>query len=657
MTLPQQFGRYRIVRVLGRGGMGTVYLAQDTLLGRPVALKVPTFTDDDGPEALERFQREARSAAQLRHPNICPVYDVGTIDGIHYLSMAYIDGMPLSKVLRDGPRPDPAWSAAVIRKVALALHAAHQCGVIHRDVKPGNVLLTRDGEPVLTDFGLAFRLEDARLTRSGQLVGTPAYMAPEQAEGPRQPISPASDVYSLGAVLYEMLTGRPPFEGPHMVVLGKVLTQEPPPPSELAPDLDPRLDAVCRKALAKSAEKRYASMADFAAALTPLMASAPAAPAAPAPPAPVAGEQGSVLSALSSDGSSHDTPSVGPAVTPWPGEGPARRAASPWPWALALAGAAVVVGTLAVNQRSVVGWLLAGTGVLLVGVLVILQRRAGGRPEAVESVSTVTFPQPGTSPVADLPREVVNSVRLRLVLVPAGKFLMGSPPDEEGRAAHEGPRHEVELTRPFYFGAHPVTQWQYQEVMGVNPSRFRAGQGGGWEHPVENVSWLEAVEFCRRLSGRPEEQRQGRVYRLPTEAEWEYACRAGTTTPFHGGGALSSAEANFNGNHPYGGAPKGPNLQRTSPAGAYPANAFGLCDMHGNVWQWCNDWYDPGYYAAAPRSDPPGPDRGELRVLRGGAWILKASNCRAATRDKLAPGARSSWVGFRVVCEAAPTTA
>jgi len=259
----------------------------------------------------------------------------------------------------------------------------------------------------------------------------------------------------------------------------------------------------------------------------------------------------------------------------------------------------------------------------------------------------------------NLPARLVNSQDMELVLIPAGTFLMGSPDSEHAteRAANgppgadERPRHEVTLTAPFYLGIYPVTQRQYEALVGNNPSDFTRIGGGGPDHPVENVTWDDARIFCERLSRLREERRAGRHYRLPTEAEWEHACRAGTTTAFSWGDTASSFEANFDGEKdPYGDAVRGPNLQRTTPVGSYLPNAFGVRDQHGNVWEWCNDWYDPGYYASSPASDPPGPSAGTRKALRGGSWWSAAGECRSGCRDYWygTSYARNN-VGFRVV--------
>jgi uncharacterized protein (TIGR02996 family) len=250
----------------------------------------------------------------------------------------------------------------------------------------------------------------------------------------------------------------------------------------------------------------------------------------------------------------------------------------------------------------------------------------------------------GVPPVA---LEVVNSIGMRLALIPPGVFRMGSPASERSHKSDET-SHEVEITRAYYLGVFPVTQGQYQSVMGSNPSAFcdSSAPDQTRDFPVERVSWDDAAEFCRRLS-----KLDGRTYRLPTEAEWEYACRGGSacTGPFHYGISLSSTQANFHGEYPYGKAKKGPHLKRPTQVGSYKPNLFGLYDMHGNVTEWCNDHYHSLYYDRSPRTDPPGPAGGPTRVKRGGNWRLcGGSACRAARRSAIPPNMRQVDVGFRV---------
>jgi formylglycine-generating enzyme required for sulfatase activity len=253
--------------------------------------------------------------------------------------------------------------------------------------------------------------------------------------------------------------------------------------------------------------------------------------------------------------------------------------------------------------------------------------------------------------------KISNSIGMKLVLIPAGTFTMGSPAAEKDRSTEEE-QHEVEITKAFYLGVTEVTQKQYRAVMSRNPSYFSAtGEGKAKvagmntdDFPVEQVSWHDAVEFCNKLSAWPAERRAGREYRLPTEAEWEYACRAAAPArhPFHYGPSLSSTQANIDGSYSFDGAAKGPYLGRTCAVGSYKPNKFSLHDMHGNVKEWCSDWYVKDYHKSSPRKDPTGPSTGTARVLRGGAWCYLGNSCRAAIRLRLDPGSRLNFLGFRV---------
>lgn len=267
--LPQVFGRYRIQRQLGQGSMGAVYLAHDQQLDRAVALKIPRLDGDTDSRSVERFYREARIAATFHHPNLCPVFDVGQIGGVHYLTMPYLPGEPLSAWLKRERRLPPTVAARLAARTARALEVAHHAGVLHRDLKPANIMILPNQEPVVMDFGLArrARMVDPQLTFSGFVLGTPAYIPPEQIGGSPEALGPACDIYSLGAVLYEMLTGRVPFVGSVHDVLRQAATTPPPPLATLVPGIDPQLEALCLAALAKEPTRRFASAAAFAEAL------------------------------------------------------------------------------------------------------------------------------------------------------------------------------------------------------------------------------------------------------------------------------------------------------------------------------------------------------------------------------------------------------
>lgn len=260
---PREFGRYEILQEISRGAMGIVYLAREKTLGRLVALKVLLAGEHASEEQVGRFIREARAVARLRHPNIVPIHDVGVVDGRHYYTMDYIEGEPLSKLIAER-KLDIRRALDIIECVADAIHCAHAAGIIHRDIKPSNIMIDRDGRPLITDFGLAKPIDSVEYTRDGTTIGTPAYMPPEQARGNIDEITPQSDVYSIGAVLYEMVTGRAPFEGPNVLdIILDVLHDDVVPPRKWNPRIHADIQTIILRAMEKDPARRYRSAAEF----------------------------------------------------------------------------------------------------------------------------------------------------------------------------------------------------------------------------------------------------------------------------------------------------------------------------------------------------------------------------------------------------------
>jgi serine/threonine protein kinase len=256
---------YEILGELGRGSWGVVYKAQQLSLHRLVALKMILAGSHAGPQHRARFRSEAEAVARLQHPHIVQIYEVGEQEGRPYLSLEFVDGDTLDRKLAGTPLPAQQ-AAQLVETLARAVQAAHERGIIHRDLKPANVLLTADGTPKITDFGLAKHLDrDAAQTGPDAILGTPCYMAPEQASGKSKEVGPPADIYSLGAILYELLTGRPPFKGPSVLnTLEQVRSVEPVSPSRLQPKLPRDLETICLKCLEKEPRKRYASAGKLA---------------------------------------------------------------------------------------------------------------------------------------------------------------------------------------------------------------------------------------------------------------------------------------------------------------------------------------------------------------------------------------------------------
>jgi formylglycine-generating enzyme required for sulfatase activity len=491
------------------------------------------------------------------------------------LEYAWFEAGDLGGCVREWSDQQPTVTEVqtLVRALALTLVTAHRLEppLVHRGLSPGNIRVARadDGswQCRIVHLGLAEVVETA-----GEGLGpASAYASPQQVRG--EPARPWDDVYALGVLWYQMLTGDLTAGRPGGSQWRRRLADRGVAPAvvellESCFEDEPRYRPADAGVLAAQLEAMTQAPAPAARRTVDLAALLPIAPAAEsaAPREPAAGTGG-----------------------------PSR-------------------------QRT---------------------RRADVR-QLFETLQEEKKEQA---------KLLTNAIGMKLVLIQPGIFLMGSPETEAGRRENEGPQHEVHLQNAFYMSVHPVTQANFLQVMNHNPARCKLERGGGPDHPVENVTWDQAVEFCRRLSELAEEKAAGRVYRLPTEAEWEYACRAGTTTAFSFGSALSADQANFDGTFPYGDAPRGLYAEKTTPVGSYPANNFGLHDMHGNVWEWCADWHDSDTYARSPRRNPKGPAEGQFRVVRGGSWRNHAASCRSAYRNGMGPRSRDGCTGFRVVVE------
>jgi formylglycine-generating enzyme required for sulfatase activity/serine/threonine protein kinase len=674
-------GPYVVLDCLGKGGMGEVARARHRILGRIDALKTIRSDVLHSDAVVQRFQREARAAAQLQHPNVVRIHGADKAGDVHYLAMEYVAGTDLSKLVgQRGPLP-VAVACEYIRQAALGLQHIHEAGLVHRDIKPSNLLYhaaTGTGAVIkVLDLGLA-RFEAAmqddgvgRLTASGAVMGTPDFLAPEQAVDAHS-VDLRADLYSLGCTLYFLLTGQVPFPGgslPHKLVAHQM--HEPEALARLRPDTPPELSAVVGKLMAKNPADRFQTAVELTATLSrmgqlelcPSPLPVPQSTRSAVPPTRTGVSIGQPRSVAT-------TPFIAPPLLP--AAPPQRRS-----WLARRSRWWMVLAVLLLSALPIGGCLLS----------VWMQYQVVTSPYRRPSTAkTGPAPTPPDSEVAaGLPKrleiDLGGGVKLEMVRIDLGEFWMGSA-DEEIEAIlkqykdakrewfdPERPRHKVKITRPFYLGKYEVTQEQYEQVMGKdkNHSWFRATGNGKAkvegkdtrQFPVESVSWEEADAFCDELMKQVGEKlpaelrRRGYKFHLPTEAQWEYACRAGTETAYHFGDELNGDKANCDGTHPFGTGEKGPYLERTCKVGGdrgeYPANKWGLYDMHGNVGEWCQDYFDEKFYAEENKKDPVNlkKDAGDRRVLRGGSWFNVARHCRAAYRFRDGAWSRHSDVGLR----------
>jgi formylglycine-generating enzyme required for sulfatase activity/tRNA A-37 threonylcarbamoyl transferase component Bud32 len=709
-----RLGRYRVLRALGAGGMGAVYEAEDTQLHRRVALKVMHPETAARPSGRARFLREAAAVATLEHDHIVAVYDAGEQNGAPFLVMPLLKGEPLeARLKRQNKRPLPLREALrVAAEMAEGLAAAHEKGLIHRDVKPANVWLEAGtGRAKLLDFGLARLAEDdSAVTKTGAVLGTPAYMAPEQAAGRKKGIDARADLFSLGAVLYEMLTGRRAFPGEDwMEVLAARATRALPAPRRVNAAVPEEVSRLVMRLLEKDAARRPASAREVAARLRAVTAPAPTQEKAPAGTTsgrggrrwPVAVAAVGLLLALGwALWPRARKPEPGPAPQgdePRPAAGGATTFAAAWHDAarghLADRAARREAAALAFGE----GLHTAATARLLAlreaelqaekARLEAVARRQGQREAAAAALAFGGALHEASAAVPGGGRDgsFVNSLGLKMIRIKPGRFLRGAPDSDRDAVPEDKPQHEAQISKAFYLAEATVTVGQFRRFVReakYTPESVRDGQGGfgfneqtgkregrdpkygwlntGWkqtdDHPVVNVTWGDAVAFCKWLSDREKTE-----YRLPTGAEWEYACRAGTETHYftgddvaslHGFANLADAAlkrkigANFPGlvvvgfddGHVF-----------TAPVKSFRPNPWGLFDMHGNVWQWCAD--GRGKYDKRPVTDPVEVEIGK-HAFRGGSWSSPAADCRSAYRYSYADGSRGSTIGFRVACSA-----
>ena len=565
--------RYKVLAELGRGGMGVVYRCFDEVSNIEVALKPLSQELAASGWEMDTIKRNFELVQQLNHQYIANYKNLeqDPVSGGYLLIMEYVDGEELRYFLRRKQDEGSFNEELVIKlthQIAEALDYAHKRKIIHRAIKPANIMVDRNGDIKLLDFGLAAQIHSSlsKVTKDNHegTSGTVPYMSPEQWIC--RPQTAASDQYSLAATLYEVFSGNPPFDSADKDNVRYCALNVVP---EMLTGVSPAIARAIARALSKNPKDRFACCSDFAAAL---------------------------------GGNKIKSAKV-----------PKKGSFSKWAAALIMI-------------------LLLGAG----GVGFTSSEKEVPVPAPV----SVSVPKPKKLTVAlenqELAKIDCKGVSLEMVKIKAGTFTMGIPEGELYAI-----QHQVTLTKDYWLGKFEVTQAQYEAIMGNNPSSYK-----GSNRPVENVSWEDAKEFCNKLNERYAGKfPTGYKFDLPTEAQWEYACRAGTTTALNNGTNLTSERGKCSNLNEVGWYRRNCGSDGHKAVGQKRPNNWGLYDMHGNVCEWCRDWY-ASYTGDA--TDPTGPASGSYRVVRGGAWYIYAGDCRSASRGRGSPGLRLKYLGFRL---------
>jgi eukaryotic-like serine/threonine-protein kinase len=613
---------------LGAGSFGTTYLAKDSLYQsfvKKVVVKHLQPPPNSFDIALKFFQREAEVLSKLgnEHPQIPTLVDSFDEDNNFYIVQEWIDGDTLSNILTYGKRLTQKDTIDLLIEILEPLKFCHDEGTIHRDLKPANLMRRRsNGQLVIIDFGAVREVGQLTLMTNGQErvgsgIGSPGYASPEQCAMFPFPVL-ASDIYAVGSIGIQAMTGLPP---------ARIVTHfEEIPKWWEVPDRSsatPEFTEILNKMLAFSPKARYQNASEALKALktiTSKYSSITGTQSIKVFPTPTQQLRATLLPKITQP---HTIIQVAPSLVD-------------------ISHSSGFVSHAGKLSQEVFDFETAK-------LEKISPKKVEFAQESEwffrEEQSTRTVEENGKwqlkkirSQAEHFIEDLGEDIKLEMVYVPAGSFTMGSEEHDS-----EKPRHEVNVPS-FYMGKYQVTQEQYLRIMGESPSKWQDAK-----LPVEQVSWNDAQVFCQKLN-----TKTGKKYRLPSEAEWEYACRANTNTPFYFGETISTELANYNGNYIYQSGTKGVYREQATSVGSFPANAFGLHDMHGNVWEWCEDKWHENYQGAPTNGSAwvngTSIDPQIKRILRGGSWYFNPSTCRSAIRNWWWESFRGNNFGFRIVC-------
>jgi eukaryotic-like serine/threonine-protein kinase len=683
----QKVGSYVIASLLGKGGFGKVYLGIHPRIGSKVAIKILNEEYSEDIVVLQRFISEAKAVNIISHPNIVQIFDFNSLpepDGRFYCVMEYIKGKVLTEYLPALAGTFGDTHLNIIHQIAQGLDAAHEKGVVHRDLKPDNIILSKKGDQLnvkILDFGIAklTSTTDATSikTKTGTIIGTPAYMSPEQAKGETENISSATDVYSMGAIIYHMISGEVPISGNSISqILIRLITEQPVPLREKIPGISEEINEVVLNCLIKIPQQRTQSAKEVYRLLDRAYKQIASVPKNDISDTLVYNNISLKLPSITSDddikipkqsdilettGTDSATTDSVVNTTLSGSSGHTKKALFPkfaivMFMILLIFGGSFLLWTVMKKNKNQVEKQYDITKVISKNIesnrnntnhLVAKNKitrnykiekiaRADNSNTSLSTKNKSKTTEQKVVPLVEIVKKghnfTIPNLGMAFIYIKPGTFNMGT--NRRDDSTNEYPVRRVKIINHLWMGKYEVTQEEYSMIMGNNPSSFK-----GTRRPVENISWNDAVSFCKKLTKR--EQKKGRLskemrYRLPTEVEWEYSARGGNKSrgfKFSGSNTLHKAGWFYKNSG-----------NKTRSVGRRKANELGIYDMSGNVYEWCSD-----LYSKKDSTEKKSNLSNLSRVYRGGGWCNDGNSCSSTSRSGDVPSIKYDFVGFRVL--------